>query len=117
MYMALSPDEEQFAIENNIRYMNKEQLDCIVKMAKEDNKPFGYGRMLSEIEQIKIESGLKVEQCFTYKEQARMFDEIKHKTKGNIFNIENIKEFVRIRVYEMRAEVEVLQAQKLKVYV
>ena len=116
VYMALSSEEEEFAIENNIRYMNREQLNCIIRMMEEDNKPFGYGRMLSEIEQIKMEDNLEIKQCFTYKEQERLIGEIsEHKVESNNLDIGYVKSFIRNCVYEMRADVERLQAQKLKI--
>ena len=118
VYMALSPEEERFAIENNIRYMNREQLNCIIEMMAEDNKPFGYGTMLSEIEQMKMESNLKFKQCFTYKEQERLIGELdERKIKEKEFDIEDVKRFIRNSVYEMRAEVEILQTQKSKIYI
>ena len=113
VYMALSQEEEEFAIKNNIRYMNREQLNNIIKMMEEDNKPFGYGLVPNEIEQTKMERNLAIEQCFTYKEYQRLFNEVQEeKIKLYNLDIEYVKRFIRNCVYEMRADVERLQAQK-----
>ena len=118
VYMALSSEDEEFAIENNIRYINREQLNSIIRMIEKDKKPFGYGRMLNEIEQIKIEDNLEIKQCFTYKEQERLIGKIsEHKVKKNNLDIEYVKSFIRSCVYEMRVDIEYLQEQKLKMRV
>ncbi len=118
VYMALSPEKEEFAIKNNIRYMNREQLNFIIRMIKENNKPFGYSLVPNEIEQVKMERNLTIEQCFTYKEYQRLFSEvIKENGKLENLEIEYMKRFIRNCVYEMQVDIEHLQVQKCKIYI
>ena len=114
VYMALSSEDEEFAIENNIRYMNRRQLNFIIEMIEEDNKPFGYGMMPSETEQATIES-LNKKECFTYKQQEKLISEIlEHEIQTNNLDIEYVENFIRNCVYEMRVDVDYLREQKLK---
>lgn len=119
VYMALSSDEEEFAIKNNIRYMNSGQLNSINRLIKEDEKPYGYGTMLNEIGQIKIEGDLYKEQCYTYKEYENEMNKIlrchiKEIKEGDI-DIDNLRLFVKRCIYELNIDVEKLREQKLRI--
>lgn len=120
VYMALSQEEEEFAIEKNIRYMNRGQLDSIIQSMEEDSKPYGYGMMPDESKQIKMENGLSIEQCYTYKECKKEIDKIFEQYSKNIYerkiDINHLKRFIKNCVYEMRVDVEHLQEQKSKMY-
>ena len=119
VYMALSAETEKFAIENNIRYMNREQLNSIINLIKKDGKPYGYGTMIDEIEQIKMENNLKVTQCYTYKKYMEEVNKIFQQHSEDIYerkiDVEHLKNFIKNCVYEIEVKVEHLQEQKLKV--
>lgn len=104
IFMALSEKDKEYAIKNNLRFMNGEQLDTIISLMEEDGKPYGYSEMLEEVEQIKLEDGLNVEDCFTYKEQKRIFKECKKKIKEKNIEIDEqwLKEWIKDKVYQMR---------------
>jgi hypothetical protein len=121
VYMALSPEDEKFAIDNKIRYMNREQLNSIIQLIEEDNKLYGYSLMPDESEQIKIENNLSINQCYTYKKCEKEISKILEQYEQNIYdrkiNVEHLKRFIRNCVYEMKIDdIEYLQEQKLKIY-
>lgn len=116
VFMALDPELEEYAVENDIRYMNREQLDVIIRLIKEDNKPYGYGTMPREPEQTMIENNLTVQQCFTYKERERLLSKISEdEVRKNNWDLEHLKRYLINSVYEMCVvDLEHIQEQKLK---
>ena len=117
VYMASTSEYEEFAIENDIRYMNKEQLDSIIKMMEEDKKPFGWKEMLNEQEKMHLEDGLNIEKCFTYRRQKYLLEELSNDDMfRKLYDIKKYEKYFASQishiVYTCCFSYEFLQKQK-----
>lgn len=100
VYMALNSEAIDFALENNIRFMTKDQLDRLVQMINNDNKNFGYSILPSEKEQILLETGLTIQQCYTFKKRQRMLDDFKLSyPTGIAINYSMIAKIIEQQIY------------------
>lgn len=117
IYVFLGLDDEYigYALENNIRYMDRKMHHDILCIIDDNHIPFGYSKMLGELEQTKLESNLTIEQCFTSKKK----NEIKKILKANGL-CNNFDEKTLIRMVDDEVDtfsfvsIEDMQSQKSK---